>query len=186
MNTKTIIGIIIAIAVIGLVTVWLTKTPASTNPNMTVTTGMDSGSGATIPTTTTTPPVTQTPATAAPVVKGSIISTKTINGMKIEVTKEGTGTLIKSGQTAVMLYTGKLTDGSIFDSTAKRNNDPFSFHLGAGEVIKGWDQGIVGMKVGEQRTLTIPPELGYGAAGYPPVIPQNATLVFDVTLAGIK
>ncbi len=106
--------------------------------------------------------------------------------MKIDVIKEGTGPAITNGQTAVMLYTGKLTDGSIFDSTDKHGGQPFSFALGAGQVIKGWDQGILGMKVGEERTLTIPPELGYGAAGYPPVIPQNATLVFDVTLVGIK
>jgi FKBP-type peptidyl-prolyl cis-trans isomerase len=144
--------------------------------------------------TTVTPPTTQTAAvtptpTTTPVVpttsKG-IISTSTIDGMKIEVIKEGTGPAITNGQTAVMLYTGKLADGTVFDSTANHGNQPFTFALGAGQVIKGWDEGIVGMKVGEERTLIIPAALGYGAAGYPPVIPANATLTFDVTLVGIQ
>ncbi|MDB5188973.1 MAG: Peptidylprolyl isomerase [Candidatus Nomurabacteria bacterium] len=106
--------------------------------------------------------------------------------MNIEVTKEGTGAPIINGQTAEMLYTGKLADGSVFDSTASHGGQPFSFSLGAGQVIKGWDEGVLGMKVGEQRTLIIPAALAYGAAGYPPVIPANATLTFDVTLVGIK
>lgn len=108
------------------------------------------------------------------------------NGMTIETTKEGTGPAIVNGQIAVMQYTGKLADGSVFDATSKRGGTPFEFTLGAGQVIKGWDQGILGMKVGEERTLTIPSELGYGAQGYPPVIPQNATLIFTVKLEGIK
>lgn len=112
------------------------------------------------------------------------ITTK--NGMKIEITKQGSGDAIINGQIASMLYTGMLTDGSVFDSTSKRNDQPFEFTLGAGQVIKGWDQGILGMKVGEERTLTIPSELGYGAQGYPPVIPQNATLTFTVKLLAIK
>jgi FKBP-type peptidyl-prolyl cis-trans isomerase len=106
--------------------------------------------------------------------------------MKIDVTKEGTGAAITNGQTASMLYTGKLTDGTVFDSTASRNNQPFTFTLGAGQVIKGWDEGVLGMKVGEERTLTIPASLAYGANGISGVIPPNATLVFDVTLVGIK
>jgi peptidylprolyl isomerase len=84
-----------------------------------------------------------------------------------------------------MLYTGKLQDGTIFDSTAKRNNDPFSFILGVGQVIKGWDEGVLGMKVGEKRTLTIPYELAYGEAGYGP-IPPKATLIFDIELVSFK
>ncbi len=114
------------------------------------------------------------------------LNTKTMNGMTITTTKEGTGEAISNGKVAVMQYTGKLTDGTVFDATSKRGGEPFRFTLGAGQVIKGWDQGILGMKVGESRTLTIPPELGYGAAGYPGVIPQNATLIFDVTLEGIE
>jgi len=191
MNTKAIIGIIIAAAVVVLVVVWLVKAPAS--PNQPVTPPVASP--------VTTPPA--NPATssaqpagsaAAPMIPAKttspstpkIISTTTIDGMNIQVTKEGTGPAITNGQTASMLYTGTLADGTVFDSTASRGNTPFSFTLGAGQVIKGWDEGIVGMKVGEERILTIPPALAYGAAGYPPVIPQNATLTFDVTLVGIK
>lgn len=111
---------------------------------------------------------------------------ETNNGMTIETTKEGTGTAIANGQTAVVQYEGKLVDGSVFDSTAKRGGKAFEFLLGAGMVIKGWDQGVLGMKVGETRVLTIPPELGYGASGFPPVIPGGATLIFTVTLEGIK
>lgn len=109
----------------------------------------------------------------------------TIQGMKIETTKEGTGVEIKNGQTAVVHYTGKLTDGTKFDSSVDRGT-PFEFPLGAGMVIKGWDLGVLGMKVGEKRMLTIPAELGYGARGAGSVIPPNATLVFEVELLGIK
>ncbi len=195
MSTKAIIGIIIVIIIVVLVGVWIWKAPATspapanTTPVVTQDTGTTSSAAnpatvASAPSTTTT--TTTTTSATAPKSSAKVISTKTIDGMKIDVTKEGTGPAIANGQTAVMLYTGKLTDGSVFDSTASRNNQPFTFTLGAGQVIKGWDEGILGMKVGEERTLTIPPELGYGAAGYPPVIPQNATLVFDVTLVGIK
>jgi FKBP-type peptidyl-prolyl cis-trans isomerase len=107
------------------------------------------------------------------------------NGMTIEVLKEGSGVEIKSGQTAVVGYVGSLVDGTIFDASARHGQD-FSFPLGAGMVIKGWDQGVVGMKVGETRKLTIPPELGYGASGAGNLIPPNATLVFEVTLVAIK
>lgn len=110
----------------------------------------------------------------------------TINGMTIETIKEGTGVEIKNGQTAVVQYEGKLTDGTVFDSTAKRNNTPFEFPLGAGMVIKGWDQGVLGMKIGETRKLTIPSELAYGERGAGGLIPPNATLIFTVTLEGIK
>lgn len=108
------------------------------------------------------------------------------NNMKIETTKEGTGATITDGQTAVMTYVGKLQDGTVFDASKNHGDGSFSFVLGSGQVIKGWDQGIVGMKVGESRILTIPPALAYGPNGYPPVIPPNATLVFDVTLLAIK
>ncbi len=109
----------------------------------------------------------------------------TIQGMKIETTKEGTGEEITNGRTAVVHYTGKLTNGTVFDSSKTRGT-PFEFPLGAGRVIKGWDLGVLGMKVGEVRMLTIPADLGYGAQGAGGVIPPNATLVFEVELLGIK
>lgn len=107
------------------------------------------------------------------------------NGLGIEVLAEGEGAAIENGQIAVMHYTGTLTDGTKFDSSVDRDT-PFEFTLGEGMVIKGWDLGIVGMKVGEKRTLTIPSDLAYGPAGRPPVIPENADLIFDVELLGIK
>lgn len=114
-------------------------------------------------------------------------SSTTMNDkLDIKTTKQGTGPEIANGQTAMVQYEGKLADGTVFDSTAKHGGTPFEFPLGAGMVIKGWDEGVLGMKVGETRILTIPPALGYGPQGYPPIIPQNATLTFTVTLEGIK
>ncbi len=106
--------------------------------------------------------------------------------MNIEITKEGTGASITNGQTATVDYVGKLADGSVFDASRNHGDAGFSFTLGAGQVIKGWDEGVLGMKVGETRILTIPPALGYGAAGAGGVIPPNATLTFEVTLRAIK
>ena len=104
----------------------------------------------------------------------------------------GTGAEAQSGRVVVVHYTGWLFDasrpdrkGAQFDSSRDRN-EPFSFNLGAGEVIPGWDQGVAGMKVGGRRTLTIPPDMGYGARGAGGVIPPNATLLFDVELLDVK
>lgn len=98
---------------------------------------------------------------------------------------EGEGEEVKSGDTISVHYTGTLLDGTKFDSSLDRS-EPFSFTLGAGEVIAGWDQGIVGMRVGGKRKLTIPPDLAYGQTGAGSQIPPNATLVFEVELLEIK
>lgn len=113
---------------------------------------------------------------------------ETDSGLKIEVIKNGFGRAAAAGDQVYVHYTGWLSDpvaadgrGAKFDSSVDRG-ERFDFPLGAGRVIKGWDEGVEGMLIGEKRILTIPPELGYGARGYPPVIPQNATLIFEVEL----
>ena len=105
--------------------------------------------------------------------------------LQIEDIQVGSGTEAAPGHKVSVHYTGWLTDGSKFDSSLDRNS-PFMFALGGGMVIKGWDQGVVGMKVGGKRKLTIPPELGYGANGAGNVIPPNATLVFEVELLDVR
>ncbi|MBX7112783.1 MAG: FKBP-type peptidyl-prolyl cis-trans isomerase [Myxococcaceae bacterium] len=104
--------------------------------------------------------------------------------LQIEDLKIGTGAEAKSGQTITVHYVGTLTNGQKFDSSRDRN-EGFDFKLGAGQVIKGWDQGVAGMKVGGLRKLTVPPDMGYGKMGYPPVIPPNSTLVFEVELLSV-
>jgi FKBP-type peptidyl-prolyl cis-trans isomerase len=105
--------------------------------------------------------------------------------MKIEKIISGSGQAPNSGQTVTVHYTGWLTDGRKFDSSVDRN-EPFSFVLGTGQVIKGWDQGVASMRVGDKARLTIPPDLAYGQAGYPGAIPPNATLIFEVELLSIS
>jgi len=109
----------------------------------------------------------------------------TDSGLKYEDLTEGDGDTAESGQMVTVHYTGWLTDGNKFDSSKDRN-DPFKFKLGAGNVIRGWDEGVAGMKIGGTRKLTIPANLGYGAAGAGGVIPPNATLVFEVELLGVN
>jgi FKBP-type peptidyl-prolyl cis-trans isomerase len=112
-------------------------------------------------------------------------ATKLPDGLEYWDIKEGTGPAAKKGDKVKVHYTGWLTEGKKFDSSVDRN-DPFAFALGAGQVIKGWDEGVAGMKVGGKRQLRIPPELGYGSRGTGGVIPPNATLIFDVDLLGIN
>jgi FKBP-type peptidyl-prolyl cis-trans isomerase len=110
---------------------------------------------------------------------------KTPSGLEYEDTVVGEGPSPQAGQMVTVHYTGRLTDGTKFDSSVDRGQ-PFSFKIGVGQVIKGWDEGVMSMKTGGKRTLTIPPDLGYGARGAGGVIPPNATLVFDVELLGVK
>ena len=112
-------------------------------------------------------------------------SIKTPSGLTIEDLVVGTGDAANAGQKVSVHYTGWTTDGKKFDSSKDRGQ-AFIFSLGRGEVIRGWDEGVAGMKVGGKRTLTIPPELGYGARGAGGVIPPNATLIFDVELLGVQ
>ena len=127
-----------------------------------------------------TPTITPTPETTATPTGNQ----NNMNNLKIEILKEGTGVAAKNGDVVSVHYTGTLENGTKFDSSLDKN-EPFSFTLGAGEVIKGWDLGILGMKVGEERMLTIPPDLGYGDSGIGP-IPPKATLIFEVELLAVN
>lgn len=119
----------------------------------------------------------------------SMENTQNSDGVKITILKEGTGEVAKAGDMVAMNYTGKLINGTTFDSNIdpKFNHvEPFVFALGVGQVIKGWDVGVAGMKVGEKRILEIQPDFGYGANGAGNVIPPNAVLIFEVELLEIK
>ena len=108
-----------------------------------------------------------------------------IQGMKVEILKQGTGDGAKVGDNIVVNYVGTLENGTKFDSSIDRKQ-PFPYTLGENMVIQGWEKGLLGMKVGEKRKLTIPPELGYGAQSPSPAIPANSILIFEVELLGIN
>ena len=112
-------------------------------------------------------------------------ATTTESGLTYIVTKAGDGEEVKAGQTVTVNYTGLLTNGAMFDSSVHRN-EPFSFPVGTGMVIKGWDEGLQQLKVGDHATLIIPPSIGYGAGGAGGVIPPNATLIFIIEVLGVK
>ncbi|HZZ81728.1 MAG TPA: FKBP-type peptidyl-prolyl cis-trans isomerase [Gemmataceae bacterium] len=111
--------------------------------------------------------------------------TKTESGLRYKDLKEGSGIEAKEGDKVVVHYIGTLKNGTKFDSSRDRNK-PFDFTLGEGQVIRGWDEGVAGMKVGGVRKLIIPPHLGYGSRGSPPTIPPNAELHFEVQLLKIN
>jgi FKBP-type peptidyl-prolyl cis-trans isomerase len=115
---------------------------------------------------------------------GSMLE-KDVTDLKIEELTVGTGALAETGKSVKVHYTGWLTNGTKFDSSVDRDQ-PFQFNLGAGQVIKGWDQGVAGMKIGGKRKLTIPYTMAYGEAGHPPVIPPKSTLVFEVQLLDVQ
>jgi FKBP-type peptidyl-prolyl cis-trans isomerase len=113
------------------------------------------------------------------------VDATTASGLTYIITQHGEGRPLKVGDTVLVNYTGLLTDGTKFDSSLDRN-EPIAFPLGAGRVIKGWDEGIARLHIGDRATLIIPPELGYGAKGSGGVIPPNATLIFIVEVVGVK
>ncbi|MEI6022377.1 MAG: FKBP-type peptidyl-prolyl cis-trans isomerase [bacterium] len=174
------IGIIVIVCIIGgLVFAWIKTAPQEpAEQTATVSQVVD-----TTPEKTDTTTDTQKTDSSKNITNKKIIKTK--DGMTIEILKEGTGEAITNGKTANMLYTGTLADGTVFDSTDKHGGKPYPFILGVGHVIKGWDEGVLGMKVGEQRKLTIPYQLAYGENDYGP-IPGKSTLIFTVELVSFE
>ena len=132
--------------------------------------------------TSTTPAANTATASATEATAGNV---HTVSGIKIEDVRIGDGKEAHKGDNVSVNYLGTLADGTKFDSSYDRN-EPITFKLGSGQVIEGWEKGIVGMKVGGKRILTIPPDKAYGADGYPPVIPPNATLKFEVELVDVN
>jgi len=127
--------------------------------------------------------ISRSPAVSQPAPEGEVITTT--SGLQYEDLNVGTGAQAQPGNTVSVQYTGWLQDGTKFDSSLDRNQ-PFTFTLGMGNVIQGWDEGVAGMKVGGKRRLTIPPDLAYGSRGAGGVIPPNATLIFEVELLEVR
>jgi len=152
------------------------QTPAAADPKS------DDQDAPKIDETTTPTPIIPNPMTPTPTSDKAVTMP---NGLIIDDTLAGTGEAVKTGDTVTIHYTGMLTDGTVFDSSLPRNQ-PFVTQIGVGQVIQGWDEGLIGMKVGGKRTLTIPSELGYGARGAGASIPPNATLIFELELLGTK
>jgi peptidylprolyl isomerase len=168
MNTKTLIGAVVGIVVI-IVIVWISRSHGPSQPAQ-ATDQMQTATGSATD-------------------QGGLETGTQSDGLQVTTTKQGTGAAAANGNTVTVNYTGTLEDGTIFDSNVDPkfgHVQPFSFKLGAGQVIKGWDEGVLGMKVGEKRHLVIPASLGYGAQGAGGVIPPDATLVFDVEVTGIS
>lgn len=147
--------------------------------------GMSAGTSMAAETTATAAATTATAKAEEPKAKEAAKEVTLPSGTKYEDVAVGTGAEATAGSMVRVHYTGTLTNGKKFDSSRDRNQ-PFSFKLGKGQVIKGWDEGVAGMKIGGKRKLTIPPAAGYGEGGMPPVIPPNSTLLFDVELVGIQ
>jgi FKBP-type peptidyl-prolyl cis-trans isomerase len=138
-----------------------------------------------------TPPPSSSPATqqSAPPAAPQATAAKEVttpSGLKYQDLVVGNGAMAANGSQVEVNYTGWLTDGTKFDSSLDSGRTPLPFTIGAGMVIRGWDEGVKGMRVGGKRKLTIPPDLAYGERGYPPLIPANSILVFEVELMGVK
>jgi FKBP-type peptidyl-prolyl cis-trans isomerase len=139
----------------------------------------------------TTPPVSSATTTqqAAPTTTPPAVAAREVTtplGLKYQDLVVGNGRMAEEGMSVTVNYTGWLTDGTKFDSSYDTGRQPLTFKIGAGMVIRGWDEGVKGMRVGGKRKLTIPPDLAYGERGYPPVIPASATLVFEVEFLGVN
>jgi FKBP-type peptidyl-prolyl cis-trans isomerase FkpA len=133
-----------------------------------------------------TPPATQQSAKPAAPQAAAANEVTTPSGLKYQDLVVGNGPMAEEGTRVVVNYTGWLTDGSKFDSSYDPGHQPLPFTIGAGMVIRGWDEGVKGMRVGGKRKLTIPPDLAYGERGHPPVIPANSTLVFEVEFLSVQ